>query len=105
MLKIINGKRYNTETAHEVLALDNGGYSRSDFRYEDTSLYLTTKGGWFLAGHGHAMSRWARKSGSNSWGPGEGIQPICAQEAQDILEAHGQTELLEKHFPHKLEDA
>lgn len=105
MLKIINGKRYNTETAHEVLAMDNGGYSRSDFKYEDTSLYLTKNGAWFLAGEGNAMSRWARKSGNNTYGPGSGIQPIDTIEARSILEDHGQNELVEQYFGGTIEDA
>ena len=105
MLRIIDGKRYNTETAHEVLALYNGGYNRSDFRYEDTSLYITKKGVWFLAGEGHAMSRWARKDGGNSYGPGAGIQPVAPAEAQAILEEHAQNELVEQYFGNKIEDA
>src|SRR4029077_11936791 len=96
MLKVIDGKRYNTETAKEVLAIDNP-YPRSDFKYEDTSLYLTKNGAWFLAGEGHAMSRWAHYNG-NMYGPGSGIEPITPQQAQAILEQHGQTKLLEQYF-------
>jgi hypothetical protein len=109
MLKIINGKRYNTETATDVLSLDiNAGMyvveSRSDFRWEDTELYLTKKGEWFLAGQGNALSRWGRQCGSMR-GPGSGIMPICSEEAQAILEEHGQTELIEKYFSDKISDA
>jgi hypothetical protein len=109
MLKIINGKRYNTETAIDVLALDcNAGMwvveSRSDFRWEDTELYLTKNGQWFLSGHGNALSRWGKDYGSTR-GPGSGIMPISPEEAQAILEEHGQTELIERYFPDKISDA
>ena len=103
MLRIINGKRYNTETATEVLAIDNP-YPRSDFKYEDTSLYITKAGTWFLAGEGHALSRWARCNG-NTYGPGQGIEPISSQDAQAILEQHDQTELVEKYFSNNISDA
>ena len=73
MIRIIEGKRYNTDTAEEILALDNGGYySRSDFRWEETSLYRTPKGVWFLAGRGGPMTRWAHAVGLNGQTGGEG---------------------------------
>jgi hypothetical protein len=93
MLKIISGKRYNTETAREILAIDNP-YPRSDFKYEDTSLYLTKNG----------MSRWARYNG-NTYSWGSGIEPISPQEARAILEQHNQTELLEQYFSNDISDA
>ncbi len=105
MLRIINGKRYNTETAIDVLALELPRVdSRSDFRWEDTEMYLTKKGQWFLAGQGNAMSRWARQSGSNTYGPGSGIQLISPDEARSILEDHGQTELIEQYFGGSISD-
>ena len=39
MIRIVNGKRYNTETAEELCDISRGGYSRSDFNYEDTRLF------------------------------------------------------------------
>jgi hypothetical protein len=110
MIRIINGRRYNTQTAIDVLALDcNAGYyvieSNTDLRYEDTELYITKNGQWFLAGYGNAMSRWAQSCGGNSYGPGQGIEPISAEEAQSILENHGQTELIEKYFGDTIQDA
>jgi hypothetical protein len=103
MQRIINGKRYNTDTATAVLDLDNG-HSRSDFKYEETALYLTAKGKWFLAGSGNAMSRWATQYG-NSTGPGAGVEPLSDDQALSILEHHGATGLIERHFSSKIVDA
>ena len=63
MKRIIDGKRYNTETATEICDVSAPGFYRGDFRYEDTQLYCTPRGGWFLAGEGGPMSRWARSVG------------------------------------------
>lgn len=53
MKKIINGKIYNTDTA---LFIGNfaSACGPGDFRYEDTDLFKTTKGAWFICGGGRA---------------------------------------------------
>ena len=104
MLRIINGKRYNTETATEVDTI-SCPYFSSDFKWEETSLYVTPKGSWFLAGRGHAMSRWARSTGGNGWAPGSGIKPLTADEARWFLEQENQDALIEEYFGEQLEDA
>lgn len=105
MLRIINGKRYNTETAVDILALDCGIDSRSDFRWEDTELYRTKNGNWFVCGQGGPMSRWARGNRSTGYSSGSGLMPISAEEAQAILEEHGQTKLVEQYFSDNISDA
>jgi hypothetical protein len=104
MQRVIDGKRYNTETATLVCGIDTGE-SRSDFRWEDTALYVTTRGAWFLAGEGHALSRWARAIPGGGSGPGEGIEPVDANHARGLLERHGRPSDIEKYFGDEITDA
>lgn len=89
MKRIIGGKVYNTETATFVCDVSPPHTGRSDFRYEDTGLYRTRKGAFFLAGEGGPMSRWSQSSGQNSWTGGKGIEAISTDEAKALVEQHG----------------
>ena len=55
MRAIIDGKRYDTETAKVVAEWANT-YDRGDFHHYSEALYLTPKGAWFLHGEGNASS-------------------------------------------------
>lgn len=79
MKRVIDGKLYNTETATHIGA-DKSNHPRSDFNYEDTSLYVTAKGAFFIAGQGGALSRWCTFEGNCRSG-GEGIQALTTAEA------------------------
>lgn len=103
MLRIVNGKRYSTETAIELCDISRGGYSRSDFNYEDTRLYVTKNGNFFIAGSGGVRSRWAQSYGQNGSQGGEGLRPLEKSDARNLLEQYGSTEQVEQHFP--VEDA
>ena len=50
MLRIIDGKCYDTETATLICDISPNDFHYDDFRYESTHLYLTGKGalvyGW-----------------------------------------------------------
>lgn len=105
MKRIIDGKRYNTETATEVADVSPRGFYRGDFRYEDTRLYRTPKGRWFLAGEGGPMSRWSRSVGLNGYTSGEGIHVVDNDEARALLEQHGETEAIEEYFSSAVQDA
>ena len=85
MKSIINGKTYNTETARAICTLPCSAESRGDFGWHDTTLYQTTKGAFFLAGHGGALSLWARRVRNGSIG-GEGVRAVTAQEAREYME-------------------
>jgi hypothetical protein len=101
MKAIINGKRYDTETAEEIASYDNGvGYS--DFTHVSMTLYKTKKGAWFVAGDGGPMSRFAKSTGNSTSG-GEGIQIVSEDEAREMLESWGETEALEQYM--KIVDA
>lgn len=103
IIRVIEGKRYNTNTARHITEILYVA-GRSDFRWEETDLFLTPKGAWFLAGRGGAMSRWAEREGTG-WTDGEGIQPISAATAQRLLEQCNEIDLLEQYFGASLEDA
>lgn len=73
MRRVVDGRMYDTEMAERVCGIDIG--SRSDFRYEDTTLYRTKKGAFFLAGEGGPLSRWGRRVDGGKAG-GKGILPV-----------------------------
>ncbi len=86
MKEIINGKRYDTSTATEI-AYNCGDGGWSDFNYFEESLYRKRTGEFFLAGKGHAMTKYATHSG-NSSSRGSGIFPLDLQEAQEWVERY-----------------
>jgi hypothetical protein len=103
MKKVIGGLIYNTETA-EHLADVRCPYSHSDFNWEDTGIYKTPRGRFFLAGEGHAASRWAKSYGHSERGPGSGIEPIDEDRARSMLERLLNVSEYEKVFG-KVEEA
>jgi len=103
MIRIIDGKRYNTETAVRVAWASSGG-SRSDFRFFSEELYLTPRGSWFLAGEGGAASKYREQDG-DMWGWGARITPLSPDEAREWLESHDKVDQLEEHFVNQIEDA
>ncbi len=105
MKSIINGKRYDTEKAILVGAADSGG-SYTDFSHWWAELYKTPRAGrFFLAGEGGPMTRWARSTGQNSWGSGEGIIPMTDEDALAWAEQELSAETVEEHFADLIEDA
>lgn len=85
--QVIDGKRYNTETA-ELLGDRGNGLGLSDFHSWKEWLYRTSKGAYFLAGEGGALSSWSQSSGDGRCA-GDGIRPITESEAREWLEAEG----------------
>ena len=98
MKRIVNGKRYNTGTATLLCNISRGGFSRSDFAYDDTNLYITDKGNFFIAGQGGARSRWAQSYGQNGSQGGSGLRPIDKNDARALLEQYGSAAQVEEHF-------
>lgn len=97
MKAIIDGKRYDTETA-TVIAEWSNGYLYSDFAYCAETLYRTKKGTWFLNGEGGAHSRYGRSVGDRICG-GSRIVPLSDAEAREWLESHRETAAIDAHFP------
>jgi len=97
MKKIINGKRYDTETAEMVA--DDSYSNYGDFEYWSEELYRTKRGNWCLCGEGGAMSRYSRSVGQNETGGGSAIIPLAEGEALAWLEAHTEdSEAYEEYF-------
>lgn len=96
MKKIINGKRYDTDTAERVGTWHNGQYT-SDFRYCSEDLYRKRSGEYFLHGEGGALSKYASSSGDSS-GWGENIRPLTLKQAQEWAEEHLDGNEYEKIF-------
>jgi hypothetical protein len=103
MKKIIDGKRYNTDTA-DVIASWHNGHHTNDFHYCSEDLYRTPKGAYFLHGEGGGLSKYATQQGNGS-GWGATIIPMNADEARMWLEAHDCHEALEAEFPDTIQDA
>jgi len=98
MKRIIDGKRYNTETAHRVGSVGSATINVSDFGYWEADLYRTPRGRWFLAGKGGPMTMFSRPDGGGMTSGGSGLIPISGTEAQVYLEDDRNVEALERWF-------
>lgn len=103
MVHIKDGKRYNTKTATVVLE-NESDCGKSDFRWFEETLYRTPKGGWFLDGEGHAMTKYS-SSYDNLSGPGSGFFVLTNVEALSMLEDAGENDAIEKYFSDTIVDA
>jgi hypothetical protein len=101
--KIVNGKSYNTSTATEVCDIGNG-LRKGDFKWDDSALYVTKKGAYFLAGEGGPASRWAREYSNMRIG-GRGIKPLSIGEALSLAEEHAPADVIEEFFGDMIEEA
>ena len=63
-------------------------FPSTDSKEENTGLYWTQRGGFFLAGQGGALSQWAKKTPQGAV-PGEGIEPLSKAEALDYANYAG----------------
>jgi hypothetical protein len=99
MKRIVGGKRYDTKTADLVCDISPSGFYGGDFRWEDSCLYRTPKGAWFIAGKGGAMSRWAQRVGQSGYCGGSGLRPVDKEEARELIERHGSVCDIEQYFP------
>ncbi len=88
MKAVIEGKKYNTETAEQICTLPGGAYSHSDFRHHNTDLYRTKKGTFFVAGEGGPLTMWVETHGSSNRG-GSGVRVVSTDEARKIMEEAG----------------
>lgn len=84
--RIINGKKYNTDTA-EFLADYQIAY-RSDFNFCREELYKKRTGEYFLFGEGGANSKYRKSVGLNEWGGGKRITPLTEDEAKRWVEVN-----------------
>lgn len=86
MKKIINGKKYDTNTAKALHTMERG--TPGDFSYMSETLYIKKTGEYFLHGEGGPMTTYAQSAGQNCWTGGEAITPITEAEAREWGEKH-----------------
>lgn len=98
MKKIINGKRYDTETAREVGRYTNTG-NQSDFNWYSERLYCKRTGEYFLYGRGGPMTRWSHQEDQNTTSGGSGIEPMTESEAREWAERSLDADEYEAEFP------
>lgn len=79
MNRIINGKKYDTETAIEVAS--DSAYSSGDFYWYEESLYKKKTGEFFLAGKGGPLSKYAIHN-KDGYFSGSKITPLSEEEAR-----------------------
>jgi len=94
MNAIINGKRYDTDTARKIGSASYG-YGR-DFGAWEEALHVTQKGAYFTAGSGGPMTSYARRVDSNTTSGGSAIRVLSRTEAAEIRELRKRNRLLEQ---------
>lgn len=96
MKKIINGKRYDTDSAKEIGHYDED--ITNDLDYISESLYLKRTGEFFLAGSGGARTRYGGTTSDGWYCSGETIEPITDDSARKWVEKHCSAETYEQLF-------
>ena len=87
MKTIINGRKYDTDTA-KFIATDWSDIPKNDFAYWEESLYRKKTGEFFLYGYGGPMSIYSKTIGQNEWITGEKIIPMTIEQARAWGEKH-----------------
>lgn len=103
MKKIIDGKKYDTETAKEVGFWENE-YNSNDFNFIKETLYLKRTGEFFLFGEGGANSKYSRQCGSNSWTYGSEFIPLDFVSAKNWAEQNLDVDTFEEYFGEVVEN-
>lgn len=102
MKKIINGKRYDTETAEQI-GFWRTERSVTDFSYCEETLYRKRTGEFFLFGEGGPSSPYAHAA-YGMMGAGEAIVPLTEDEAKTWVEQKLDADTYEALFPVEEED-
>lgn len=97
MKKIINGRRYDTNTAKELAYWQNM-YDVRNFSHYSETLYRKNTGEYFLYGEGGPSSKYSRTVGTNEWSGGERIMPLSLEEAKKWAEEHLEGDEYEEIF-------
>jgi len=80
MIKIINGAKYNTESAKKIGSKEIGESGNSTWTKE--TLYRTNSGKYFLHGEGGEETKYRAHIGNNRWYCGEEIIALDRVTAQ-----------------------
>jgi hypothetical protein len=98
MKKIIDGRKYDTETATLVARVGSRAAAVGDFSYWEADLYVTLNKRWFLAGEGGPMTWWGVSVPGGGTGGSSGIRLVDPEQAQSLLEEAELFDEMEKHF-------
>ena len=96
MKKIINNRKYDTDTAEVIGEWGHGAVN--DFAYQREILYRKKTGEYFLYGEGGAMSDYRTYSSCNSWGGGEVLIPYSEEDAKEWAMQHMDPDDYETEF-------
>ena len=96
MKKIINGRKYDTDTA-KIIDSYNNGLPCNDYAYFSEALYQKATKEFFVYGHGGAGSHYKVCSGNGVTG-GDAIIPLSESEAKKWVEINSTTEIYEELF-------
>ena len=96
MKKIINGKKYDTDTAKPVVEWNNGR-NYTDFGWCSETLYRKRTGEFFLHGQGGARSIYGKWVGDCVCN-GEDISPLSLEEAKEWAEENLSADKYEEIF-------
>lgn len=88
MEKIINGKRYNTETAI-LVGRWNNNLPHDDFEWCAESLYKKRGGEYFIYGEGGSMTRYSKS---------KNIVPLSFEQAESWAKRHLDSSAYENEF-------
>ena len=103
MKKIIEGRKYDTETATEIHEWSDK--APSDFDYIEETLYCKRTGEYFLYGYGGPMTRYAeREKYGSGYCYGSTIIPMTYEEARAWAEGHMDADEYEAEFGPTSED-
>ncbi len=102
MKKIINGRRYDTQTAKLVGYTSYSTPGSLDYWRED--LYVKRTGEYFIHGQGGPMSKYLERIGENEWSYGHEIRPISLDRAKAWAEKYLDADIYEEIFGQVLED-
>lgn len=103
MKTTINRLTYNTETAKEI-ANAYSSLPTSDFAHWEKTLYLTSKGAFFIYGWGGPMTEFAEACGNSTTG-GHRIIPVTVEEALEWCEIYELEDAIQEHFQDLIEEA
>lgn len=104
MKRIINRRKYDTETAAMVGEWSNM-YDVRNFSYFCETLYRKRSGEYFLHGEGNASSKYAESAGQNQWSGGSRIIPLSYESAREWAESHLEPDEYEAEFGEVDEDS
>ena len=97
MKKIVNGKKYDTETA-KFCGYQENMYDSGNFYWNAETLYRKKTGDFFLYGESGPAGKYSVSCGLNSWSGGKAIVPLAEKEARKWAETYLDGEDYEKIF-------